>query len=345
MTIVPEINLSRFLSGDGADRRAIARETDAICRDIGFLSVTGHGVAPDTTAALYDCAKRFFHQSVAEKQRVRQPHPDVIRGYIGYGVGALGTTRGEKTGPDMKESFSMGPLDAHETLSDSSSPRDGGAGYTVTLDSDARARHFAPNLWPDDPVFRAAWADYFRAMERLSSDMMRLFASALDLPQDHFAPCTDKHISILSAIYYPDQEVEPAPGQLRAGAHTDFGTMTILKPDSAPGGLQVHTKSGEWIAVKAPPGSFVLNIGDLMARWTNDRWVSTLHRVVNPPRDMVRGTERLSIGFFHQPNFDALIDCLPGCRSEGGVAKYAPITSGAHLQSQFSKQVVRATPP
>jgi len=132
------------------------------------------------------------------------------------------------------------------------------------------------------------------------------------------------------------------PGQLRAGAHTDFGTMTILKPDAAPGGLQVRTPAGEWAPVKAPPGALVVNIGDMMARWTNDRWVSTLHRVVNPPPDAALGSERLSIGFFHQPNYDALVECLPSCRGAGEPPRYPAVRAGDHLHAQFSAQVVDA---
>ena len=161
-------------------------------------------------------------------------------------------------------------------------------------------------------------------MTRVSNEIMRLFARALDLEEDFFARSIDRHISVLSAMYYPHQDSPPKPGQLRAGAHTDFGTMTILKPDLAPGGLQVQSKSGEWLPVRAPSGTLVVNIGDMMARWTNDRWVSTLHRVVNPPADIKVGTERLSIGFFHHPNYDALIECLPSCQDAELGVKHTP---------------------
>ena len=115
--------------------------------------------------------------------------------------------------------------------------------------------------------------------------------------------------------------------------------MTILKSDSAPGGLEVLTKGGEFAPVIAPPGSFVVNIGDMMARWTNDRWVSTQHRVVNPPLDVRLGAERLSLGFFHQPNYDTVMECLTGCRSAEMPAKYPPVTAGDHLYTQFSAQI------
>ena len=325
MTVVPTVDLGRFVHGDAADRKEIAAETDRICADIGFLSIVGHGVSEEITQAVYESSRRFFRGPLDSKIKVAQPQPDVIRGYIGMGKAALGVTIGQATPPDLKETFSIGPQ----------------ADPDVPYYSAPGSRsHFAPNIWPEDiPGFRQAWQAYWTAMTSLSEKMMRLFAHALDLDEHHFASATDRHISILSAMYYPDQPVPPRPGQLRAGAHTDFGTMTILRPDSAPGGLQVLTKGGVFAPVKAPPGSFVLNIGDMMARWTNDRWVSTLHRVVNPPPDAKMGAERLSIGFFHQPNYGAVVECLPGCQSADHPAKYPPVTAGDHLHAQFSAQI------
>lgn len=325
MTVVPTVDLGRFVHGDSADRRAIAAETDRICRDIGFLSIVGHGVPDEVTQAVYHSSKEFFRGPTGSKIRVAQPQANVIRGYIGMGKAALGATMGEETPPDLKETFSIGPA-ADVNLPYYRAP--------------GSRSHFAPNLWPQEiQGFQQAWQAYWAAMTGLSETIMRLFAHALDLDENFFTPAIDRHISILSAMYYPDQSEAPRPGQLRAGAHTDFGTMTILKPDSAPGGLQVLTKDGEFAPVIAPPGSFVLNIGDMMARWTNDRWVSTLHRVVNPPLDAQLGTERLSLGFFHQPNYDAVVECLPGCRGAGRPANYPPVTAGDHLHAQFSAQV------
>jgi isopenicillin N synthase-like dioxygenase len=175
----------------------------------------------------------------------------------------------------------------------------------------------------------------------LSLDMMRLFAEALDLETHYFDGAFGRHPSVLSAIYYPDQPEPPGEGQLRAGAHTDFGTMTILRPDDAPGGLQVMTKAGEWMQARRAKDSFVINIGDMMARWTNNRWLSTRHRVANPPRDRMSGRERLSIGFFYQP--DAfIVDCLPSCRDTQGRALYQPVAAGDYMKARFTSQIVPA---
>ncbi len=178
-------------------------------------------------------------------------------------------------------------------------------------------------------------------MGRLSAEMVRLFACALEPGEEHFVDSIDRHVSVLSVMYYSEQEVPPETDQLCAGVHTDFGTMTILKPDDAPGGLQVRTAQGDWAPVRALPGAFILNIGDMMARWTNDRWVFTLHEVVKPPPDLVVGSERLSIGFFHQPNFDVVVECLPSCRRDDTAPKYPPVLAGDHLHAQFSSQVVK----
>ena len=329
MSAVPELDIAPFLAGDAADKMRVARKLDDVCREVGFFCLTGHGVTEDQFSDIYAVSKAFFHLDLDQKRRVAQPAPDIVRGYIGVGEAALGETMGEDTPPDWKESFSAGPVDVD--------PSD--AYYKGPL---ARG-HYAANHWPAQPEnFGRIWADYYCEMSKLASDMMRLSALALGLSEDFFADKIDRHIAILGAMYYPDQNHPPVPGQLRAGAHTDFGTLTILRPDGAPGGLQIKTKGGEWAAVKAPSGAFVVNIGDLMARWTNDRWVSTLHRVVNPPHDAVLGTERLSIGFFHETNYDTLVECLPSCQSPDAPPKHAPVYAGEHLYGQFASQARNA---
>jgi len=203
---------------------------------------------------------------------------------------------------------------------------------------------FAPNLWPARPAaFRAVWTEYYRTMEALAGRIMRIFAVALDLPEDFFRDKTDRHISGIRANHYPEQVEAPRPGQIRAGAHTDYGAVTILLPENVPG-LEVRNRRTEWVAVSPPPGTFVCNIGDLMQHWTNDRWISTMHRVVNPPREAAVGNRRLSIPFFHQPNYDALIECLPSCCGPDHPPRYEPVTSGQHRLTKFLRGVGAAAP-
>ena len=198
-------------------------------------------------------------------------------------------------------------------------------------------RFFTPNLWPERPAgLRSLWEAYYREMERVAGTLMKIFALALELPEDFFARKIDRHITIFAAMYYPPVTAAPRPGQLRSGAHTDYGSLTIVHTDTDVGGIEVLTTGRDWTRVPHLPGSFIVNLGDLMAEWTNDRWVSTFHRVGLPgPADV--GRDRLSMIFFHQPNYDAAIECLPTCTGPGNPPRYARITSGAHREAKINK--------
>ncbi len=176
--------------------------------------------------------------------------------------------------------------------------------------------------------FRPAFEAYYHALSGLADRLLGGFALALGLDQAWFADKVDRHISNVRALHYPAQPEAIAPGQLRAGEHTDYGSLTILLTEAAAGGLEVRNRRGEWESLPHVSDAFVVNIGDLMAQWTNERYVSTLHRVANPPPGA--NSRRLSIAFFHQPNFDAEIACIPGCAGPGRPQRYAPVTSGEH---------------
>lgn len=314
---VPVIDISPLRGGDPAARAALAREVDRACRDIGFLIIAGHGVDPALVEATRAVSREFFARPLAEKRLVARPAPHVARGYIGLHEESLARSRDPGAyGSDLNESLMIGPVDAPPPAVAES----GGA-------------HFAPNLWPAEPAaLRAVWSAYYRTMGALAADVMRLFALALELPEDFFAPRIDHHISRLRVRLYPAPEVPPAPGQIRAGAHSDYGSLTLLATEDRPGGLQVCNAEGEWRDVPVVPGTFIVNLGELMARWTNHRWVSTLHRVVNPPADADGDTSRLSLVFFHNPNHDAVIESL----DRDAAPVYPPTTSGEHLRRQFT---------
>lgn len=320
---VPVIDISPYRDGSETGKAAVARAVGDACRDIGFLVITGHGVPDALVERTVDASTRFFDLPLAEKMALKRPKEDQVRGYSAVGDEGLSYSLDEVAPGDLKESVSIGPIDPPDE----------------PYYSEAMAGpHFAPNLWPTDvPGFREAYSDYFETMAGLSATLMRLFALSLELPETFFDDKIDKHISMFRALRYPAQPEEPKPGQLRAGAHSDYGSLTIVKADDAPGGLQVFNKAGEWVDVPSVPGSFVVNIGDLMMQWTNDLWTSTLHRVANPPRDKA-GTRRQSLVFFHQPNYDAMVACLPSCLAPGAAPKYAPISSGDHLRDKFVKQ-------
>ena len=309
----PALDLAEFEAADAAGRRRLGAEVDAICRSTGFLDLVGHGVPRETIADLWRQAQAFFALPMATKLAAKAPHPGYPYGYLPPLAEALARSKGVDSPPDLKESFNGGPEAAPPGLDD----------------KDALAFCYAATIWPSGrPDFVAAWRAYYRAMEELAARVMRVFAVALDLPEDFFAPFIDAPISALRALNYPALERPPAAGpDPRRRAHR----LRLADHPAAAGGLARPRdfSQGAWIEVPPAPDAFVVNIGDLMARWTGDRWVSTLHRVVVPEDG---GTERRqSLAFFHQPNWSASIAPLPGAAD----AKYPPVRSGPYLMSKF----------
>jgi isopenicillin N synthase-like dioxygenase len=322
---VPVIDLSSAGTGEAADRR-LAAVIDEVCRTSGFLVVVGHGVEERTIAEMYRATREFFALPGATKAALRAAGSDpLMRGFGREGSLAASNREAqveqERALPDMSETYTVNRL--------------GEEGHS-SLPPDADPALGSPNRWPALPGFKEAYENYYAAMEVLAADIMRLFALALDLPEDWFEEKIRHHMTNLTANYYPKQPVPPAPGQLRKGMHSDWGSLTILYQDDGPGGLQVLDKDGQWLDVPVIEGSFVVNIGDLMAIWTNNRWVSTVHRVVNPPRELA-GKERYSVPFFHQPSYDALIECIPSCTGPDNPPRHQPVRSGDYIVGKFSR--------
>lgn len=210
----------------------------------------------------------FFDSPLSNKEE----HP--MSGEYPYGYSGL---QGEIAGG----SYEYGAADQKESFAVCLGPEEG-----------ADARMPTPR-WPSEPAhFKASVTAYYREMETLARVLLRIFALALELPEDYFNPFEDKHWSALRCLNYPHSDKPFAPGQMRIAAHTDYGTLTILRADNTPGGLQLQMKDGSWRDVFIPPECFTINLGDLMQRWTNDLWKSTVHRVVPPPVTMVRVVER-----------------------------------------------------
>ncbi|MEV0278852.1 2-oxoglutarate and iron-dependent oxygenase domain-containing protein [Streptomyces sp. NPDC050610] len=289
---MPVIDLSARGSAHG--RELIADAIGAACESSGFFTIVGHGVPPELIARMHATTNAFFELPDTEKDLVAN-RPGVA-GFRRFG-GTTALSQDQQTPPDLCEVFA-----SH---------------VTGELSEDERARlgdYEAPwkmaNIWPDAPAgFQDTWHEYTGAMAELASDIMRLFALALGLPEGFWDDKFDNHTSALIANYYYPQLTPPLPGQLRRGAHTDWGSLTILHQEDGLGGLQVlqgSGETGEWRDVPAIPGSFVVNIGDLMALWTGGRWVSTMHRVLNPGQGT--RSSRLSIPFFQQPNHDAPVE-------------------------------------
>ena len=233
--------------------------------------------------------------------------PGSNRGYIGLG----GETLDPGKPPDVKEAFNIGlelAPDDPELV--------------------AGAAFRASNLWPDMPDFRDTMLDYFNRVWRLGRDLHRGFALDLGLDPDFFENKLDRPIATLRLLHYPPSEKPLSGGQLGAGVHTDYGNVTLLATDAV-GGLMVQDRSGRWLDAPVIPNTFVCNIGDCLMRWSNDVYVSTPHKVVNP------GLDRYSVAFFLDPNPDAVVACLPSCTSPERPAKYAPISGADFLRSRL----------
>jgi isopenicillin N synthase-like dioxygenase len=309
--IVTAVDLTPYRLGTGADRADVARLVDAANRGTGFLAVTGHGVDPGLVARMRAVTAEFFALPEPEKLRYVVEDKAANRGYIALGSEALAYSLGQATPPDLVEGFNIG------------------------WETQGPAPFFAPNVWPARPAaLREVWLDWWHMLDRLGHLVMEVFAVALGLAPDHFEPFLDRNISVLRANHYERRSPEPpAPGQLRLGAHSDYGSCTILLADPEPG-LQLLVE-GEWHDVMPPEDGFLVNIGDLLAEWTNDRWHSTVHRVVAPGREVRGPARRDSLAFFQQPNADAVIDVLPTCTSAGDPPRYRPVTSGEHLLAKL----------
>ena len=307
---------------DLADQHAVTLIARA-CESIGFLVVTNHGVDEVVIKTAWDAATRFFDLPTADKMAVAMPFPGYPYGYTPMQGERLAASLGDETPPDLKETFSMGPIEIPARRA--ADP--------------AEAFVYKPTPWPPAlPSLQPALEAYYSAMSHLVARIMTLFADALLLPSNFFETRIDRHTSALRVLNYPALTEPPEPGQLRAGAHTDYGTVTVLSADNAPGGLEVlvPSRTGDrWTAVPRVAGSFIVNLGDAMAQWTNDRWRSTMHRVVTPPAGVAATSRRQSIAFFHNANWDAVIECIPGCLAAGESPRYAPVTAGDHLMSKF----------
>jgi isopenicillin N synthase-like dioxygenase len=326
MSLVPVIDIQPFLHGTREDRRRVASEVARACADTGFLVISGHGVDPALLADMVAKTQQFFALPLAQKDLVKRPDPSHIRGYSGIESESFGLLEGQAAPPDLRELFDVGPLHVPS-----------GDPYYVAAEAGA---HFAPNVWPTAPEgFGGTYRAYYAAMEGLTLKVFEILATALDLPTTFFHDKVDRHISILRANYYPPQLTPPRPNQLRGGGHTDYTAFTILWQQDVPGGgLQIRTVQGEWMDVPPVPGTFVVNIGDSMMRWTNDTWVSTMHRVVNPPPEFARDHSRTSFAYFVQPNYDAAIECIGSCTTPMRPAKYPPVLNGEYLSMKFGQQ-------
>jgi isopenicillin N synthase-like dioxygenase len=308
---LPVIDISGLRSISLADRQAVAAKMRAACLDTGFFYITHHDVPRALQQRAFAAAKRFFDQPMDRKLPLDRRQHKYSRGYEPL----RGQTLEPGAPPDVKEGYQIGadlPVDHPHVV--------------------AGLFGCGPNQWPTGVEdFRAAMSDYYAAMLALEHLMWRGLALSLGLDEHHFAGFVREAIAVLRLLHYPPQPANPLPNEKGCGAHTDFGGMTMLLQDDV-GGLQVWDGRGDWIHAPPIPDTYVVNLGDMVALWTNDRYRSTVHRVVN-----ISGQERYSLPFFFNGNPEHVVSCLPTCLAEGETAKYPPTNPSAHLKTMFQR--------
>ena len=307
VTDIPVIDISGLRSGDTDARDSVASEMLSAAAHLGFFYVSGHGVPQELIDRTDREARKFFAEPLERKLEtaINQRH----RGFLRVGEAKM---EGNRL-PDLKESFVWG----RETPADD----------PVAMDPDNP--FIGPNNWPDArPEMAASFNDFYVACNGVGFDLMRAFAVAMGLPEMTFRRNIDYPISRGAAVYSPPQPANLDSDQFGVGPHTDYGCLTLVYQDPI-GGLEVRSKQGEWLLATPVPGTFVVNVGDLLARWTNDRFASTPHRVVNRS-----GRERLSLAVFVDPNYETMIDPQDVCR-EGDEASYPPVLCGDYVLKRY----------
>jgi isopenicillin N synthase-like dioxygenase len=299
--VIPVIDLAATFSGDRSAQQTAAVEIRAACRDTGFFYIANHGVAPALVDGVFAAADRFFDRPDAWKMTLRK-RP----GTNGYEPSE--TQRLDNASPgDLKESFNF------------SAPGVPGKPDYMT------------NLWPDDlPGFREDLEAFYRPLLSLGLHVSRLIALSLGMPFDFFDAGLRVPSAPLRLLRYPPHPASAKYNQLGAGAHTDWGWITLLAQDEC-GGLEVETASGDWIRAEPLPGTFVVNLGDMVPRWTNGLYHSNMHRVMNNRA----GRNRHSIVLFYNPAYDTRVECLPTCLAPGETPKHPPCTAGEHLAQRY----------
>jgi len=313
---VHEIDLAAFHAGSAADRAAVAAAFDGAGRDSGFILLTGHGVDPSVIDRAFEAWQEFFDLPTDEKVRaVAPPEHDGMIGYTPYGAQALAYTAGGESPPDLMEAFSIGRDDT-----------------TGPFFDEFRA-WFPPNVWPDAPAsLRAAVDALEQELHRVADTVLRAMALALDLPEEWLVECAARAVVTTRCNHYlRGPGFEPLPDQPGLGGHTDYGMMTLLVADPVPG-LQI-LRGGEWFDVVPPRGTIVCNLGDMLAMWTNDRWVSTMHRVLAPdPSD--GAVQRRSIARFLDGDPSVVLTAIPSCVPPGATPRYPPVQAGEWLMAK-----------
>ncbi|KAF2834246.1 Clavaminate synthase-like protein [Patellaria atrata CBS 101060] len=324
--LIPLIDFSKYLSGSLTEKKATASEILSGFQKAGFIYLQNHGIERKTVDEVFGFSKSFFARPQEQKDKLAWYSPAANRGYTAHGrekvtqLADKGDVEALRAAiPDLKESMEIG--------------REGEEGR--------------PNMWPDQmddegKLFKETMIKFHETCKQLHVEVMRSLALALGIDENWFDSFTDIGDNTLRLLHYPETRREVFirnKGQVRAGEHSDYGSITLLFQDDR-GGLQVKSPKGTFVDATPIPGTIVINAGDLLARWSNDSIKSTNHRVIEPPHHNTETQPdvypaRYSIAYFCNPNFNRYIDAIPGTFEESG-KKYTGVNSGEYLVQRLT---------
>ncbi|KAL6703147.1 hypothetical protein ACN47E_010140 [Coniothyrium glycines] len=320
----PILDFSKFYKNDPAAKKQLVDEVRNCCLHNGFFQITGHNVPIELQNRIMDWNKKFFDLDLEHKNKINKDTTNTWnRGYELMKSQILE----EGTMPELKEGYYIGD----------EIPKTHPYFVNKKLNS-------GPNMWPSEDVlpnvadFKATALDYYAQVVQLAKDILKVLALTLDLEESYFDEFASDAVATMRLLHYPSQPPDsPAKLTRGIGAHTDFGCVTILLQDKV-AGLQVYDyTTKEWLDVTPTPGAFVVNLGNLMMRWSNDKYISNLHRVIN-----ISGEERYSIPVFFSGNPDYVVKCLPNCGKEGEEPKWPPITVEQAIKNGYADSYGRA---
>ena len=310
---IPSLDLADFRSEDPKRKQQFVDKLGEAYQNIGFVAVKNHGLSDELTKNLYDSVQEFFALPDETKQQYEIPELAGQRGYIGKGKEHA---KGRNTG-DLKEFYHIGQ---------------------EPCEGDAETQQYPSNIWPEEvPAFETYGDKAFKVLEDAGRDMLRAIALHLGLEEGYFEDKVHRGNSILRPIhYYPIENPDEVPADaVRAAEHGDINLITLLMGASADG-LQVLRRDGKWIPITALPEQIIVNVGDMLDRLTNHKLKSTIHRVVNPPRELMH-TSRYSIPFFMHPRSSMDLSCLEDCVTESNPKRYTDITAGGFLNQRLEE--------
>lgn len=317
---IPSLDLADFTSGTPEQKHNFVKKLGEAYQNIGFVAIKNHGLSQDLQDRLYQSIKSFFALSDEIKSKYERPEIGYQRGYTGKGKEHA---KGRNTG-DLKEFYHVGQE------------------LELIPDSDSIKSEYPANLWPEEiPNFKQDAIEAYQTLENAGKAMLRAIALHLELEEDYFEDKVAYGNSILRQIhYFPIENPDEVPADaVRAAEHGDINLITLLMGASADG-LQVLRKDGKWIPITALPDQLVVNVGDMLERLTNKKLKSTIHRVVNPPRELMH-TSRFSIPFFMHPRSEMYLTCLESCIDESHPKLFSDVTAGEFLEERLRELGLR----